>query len=187
MPFLSARSSPPPAPEGWVESRGSGWGTPTGCQCSGYANKHGFGSYCKGWEVDGQTPWCYVHSNCTVETNGGSFAHRYLECTEKPAAGSWLGRRLQDPAAKGGKGSAKGGGAKAGNVAAAGGGPRLAAKTKTMGGHHPPSHSHPPSSKHSTGHVSHLKHVSMLSQKKKATLPFDQEQAGRPVTVRNGP
>ncbi|EOD16351.1 hypothetical protein EMIHUDRAFT_451539 [Emiliania huxleyi CCMP1516] len=51
------------------------------------ANKHGFGSYCKGWELEGQTPWCYA---------GGSFAHRYIQCTEvQNTLSKLLGRRLQ--------------------------------------------------------------------------------------------
>ena len=29
-----------------------------GCQCSGYSNDHGFGSYCFGWEYESQVPWC---------------------------------------------------------------------------------------------------------------------------------
>ena len=28
-----------------------------GCACSGYANDHGFGSFCYGWEYEAQTPW----------------------------------------------------------------------------------------------------------------------------------
>lgn len=38
---------PPPPPIGpLVESKG-GWGTPAGCLCSGWSNKHGFGAHCE--------------------------------------------------------------------------------------------------------------------------------------------
>ena len=90
-------SSPPP-PIRLIESH-DGWGTPDTCQCSNWTNKHGFGAYCKGWEVEGQTPWCYVVDSCTEQTTGGSFTHRYMSCLpiKKTSAGllsSLFGRRL---------------------------------------------------------------------------------------------
>ena len=39
-------SPPPPPPLRLVESH-DGWGTPQGCPCSGWSNKHGYGAYCK--------------------------------------------------------------------------------------------------------------------------------------------
>jgi len=63
---------PSPPPVKIVESKG-GWGTPEQCPCSGWSSKHGFGSYCKGWELEGQTPWCYVTEACpTTMTAGGA-------------------------------------------------------------------------------------------------------------------
>ena len=58
----------------------------TGCKCSGYANDHGFGAYCYGWEYESQTPWCYVADSC--ESTGdmgmgelrGSFGRKYADC-----------------------------------------------------------------------------------------------------------
>ena len=87
---------PPPPPKPWVESS-EGWGTPDSCPCSGYSNKHGFGAHCKGWELEGQTPWCYVTPECDVPMNGGSFGKHFIECTKKPAGGlgSLFGRMLK--------------------------------------------------------------------------------------------
>mmetsp|Transcript_29464 Transcript_29464/g.93157 ORF Transcript_29464/g.93157 Transcript_29464/m.93157 type:complete len:527 (-) Transcript_29464:260-1840(-) len=87
---------PSPPPVKIIESK-SGWGTPEQCPCSGWSSKHGFGAYCKGWELEGQTPWCYVTEACpTTMTAGGSFAHRYIQCTEvQGTLSKLLGRRLQ--------------------------------------------------------------------------------------------
>lgn len=39
---------------------------------------------------------CYVSPNCTSQTNGGSFLHRYLECSQKPeGGGGFFGRQLE--------------------------------------------------------------------------------------------
>lgn len=89
----------PPPPDKWVESR-KGWGTPSKCACTGYSNKHGYGAYCKAWEVPEQTPWCYIGEGCPLPASGlGTFKHRFLECSQKPSAswiGSLVGRRLED-------------------------------------------------------------------------------------------
>ena len=66
---------PPPPPAPWVASR-DGWGTPKGCECNGYSNKHGYGAYCKAWEVPDQQPWCYVDASCPHMSRGGNFKHR---------------------------------------------------------------------------------------------------------------
>lgn len=37
----------------------------------------------QGWEYGGQTPWCYVHDNCSLASasgSTGSFGHRYVDC-----------------------------------------------------------------------------------------------------------
>lgn len=70
-------------PRPFTGEDGEGWRPRSACPCSGYSNAHGFGAYCRGWEVAGQTPWCYVHDNCSLASaqgNGGSFGHRYLDC-----------------------------------------------------------------------------------------------------------
>ena len=63
----------------------AGWKPRSGCSCSGYENKHGFGGSCHGWEYEGQTPWCYTTPNCSfVEKLGlprrGSFGQPYVHC-----------------------------------------------------------------------------------------------------------
>lgn len=90
--------SPPPAP--WLENR-EGWGTSDDCPCSGYNSSLGFGSYCKGWEFEGQTPWCYVASSCprVASSAAGSFGQSYIECKKKPS-GIFDGRRLSSVANK---------------------------------------------------------------------------------------
>ena len=75
------------------------WVAPRGCGCSGYKSTIGFGSYCKGWEYEGQTPWCYVFDNCSLASASGrpgSFGHRYLDCERDGGAGSVRRRRLQE-------------------------------------------------------------------------------------------
>lgn len=57
-----------------------GWKPRSGCACSGYKNKHGFGQSCKGWEYVGQQPWCYVDANCSAAAHKGSFGESYDEC-----------------------------------------------------------------------------------------------------------
>ena len=66
---------------------GRSLGPRSGCRCSGYANKHGFGAHCKDWEYPGQTPWCYVDRACSGAsiTAGGSFGEPYDECVAQPA------------------------------------------------------------------------------------------------------
>ena len=60
------------------------WQAPAGCACSGYSSKLGYGASCKAWEekiAPHQTPWCYVHNNCTLaERRKGSFGHRHIDC-----------------------------------------------------------------------------------------------------------
>ena len=71
----------------------------SGCKCSGFSSKLGFGSYCKGWEYEGQTPWCYVFDNCSLASASGrpgSFGHRYLDCERDGGGGSVRRRRLQE-------------------------------------------------------------------------------------------
>jgi hypothetical protein len=89
--------SPPSPPPNPVIISHDGWGTPANCPCSGYSNKHGFGAFCKGWEVEGQVPWCYVHHNCTAPVVGGTFKHPFLQCTKAPNRSSlfsFMGRML---------------------------------------------------------------------------------------------
>ncbi len=66
---------------------GRSLGPRSGCRCSGYANKHGFGAHCKDWEYPGQAPWCYVDRACSGAsiTAGGSFGEPYDECVAQPA------------------------------------------------------------------------------------------------------
>ena len=61
----------------------------SGCNCSGYQNSHGFGASCKGWEFEGQNPWCYVEPACKGDGGGsnGSFGQPYEDCYE-----SWPGQ-----------------------------------------------------------------------------------------------
>ena len=61
----------------------------SGCNCSGYQNSHGFGASCKGWEFEGQNPWCYVEPSCKGQNLGGgggssngSFGQPYDDCYE---------------------------------------------------------------------------------------------------------
>ena len=56
-----------------------GYKHPPECPCSGHESVHGFGAYCRGWEFAGQTPWCYVHDNCSLVESTGSFAE-HAEC-----------------------------------------------------------------------------------------------------------
>ena len=99
MPSPPPPPSPPPAP--WVEDR-DGWGVPSDCLCSGYNSSLGFGAYCKGWEFEGQTPWCYVASSCPAAASTGSFGHAFFSCSKKPSGLSALmGRRLRALADKG--------------------------------------------------------------------------------------
>ena len=61
-----------------------GWRAPEGCACSGFSNKHGYGSSCKAWEeqqAPGQTPWCYTYANCSsIGVRKGSFGRPHVEC-----------------------------------------------------------------------------------------------------------
>ena len=50
-----------------------------GCKCLGKSNPHGFGAYCKKWEVAGQRPWCYVAAECPAPHPVGDFG-RFDEC-----------------------------------------------------------------------------------------------------------
>ena len=67
----------------------------SGCNCSGFSSKLGFGGSCKGWEYEGQAPWCYVSSACRegaaahaagvaasrwARTDSGSYGHPFEEC-----------------------------------------------------------------------------------------------------------
>ena len=87
---------------------------PRGCPCSGVRSALGYGGRCKGWEYEGQAPWCYVHDNCSLASAAGrpgSFGHRYLDCViaddvaddvAAPSGGRRLhsaGRRLQQTTA----------------------------------------------------------------------------------------
>ena len=60
---------------------------------------HMFRSYCKGWEFEGQIPWCYINASCRAGggeaggTQQGSFGQPYEDCYEtfpgeQPAGGS---------------------------------------------------------------------------------------------------
>jgi hypothetical protein len=55
--------------------------TAAGCACSGFSNEHGFGRFCHSWEVDEQTPWCYVDKLCKDATEG-SFGRRHGDCRQ---------------------------------------------------------------------------------------------------------
>lgn len=78
---------------GELTSRELTYVAPPGCPCSGYRSALGYGSQCRGWEYEGQTPWCYVFDNCSLASaqgGTGSFGHRFLDCVlEDPS------RRLQ--------------------------------------------------------------------------------------------
>ena len=58
----------------------------SGCNCSGYTSKLGFGGHCSGWEYEGQTPWCYVARDCLyspsrwARSDNGSFGQPFEEC-----------------------------------------------------------------------------------------------------------
>ncbi len=54
--------------------------TESGCRCSGYANDHGFGSFCYPWENDVQAPWCYVTDECKSVGAHGSFGRKFEDC-----------------------------------------------------------------------------------------------------------
>ena len=71
----------------------------SGCKCSGFSSKLGFGSYCKGWEYEGQTPWCYVGADCSAgaggasnerwaRTENGSFGQPYEDCVWRAPSSS---------------------------------------------------------------------------------------------------
>ena len=87
---------PPPPP--WRLNT-DGWGTPIDCPCSGYSSKLGFGAHCRGWEFEGQTPWCYVNASCGAVPSG-TFGEKFMECSRDPGAAPSTGRRLEG-AAKG--------------------------------------------------------------------------------------
>jgi hypothetical protein len=74
------------------------WVAPRGCTCSGVRSALGFGASCRGWEYEGQMPWCYVADNCSLASaagSSGSFGHRYLDCVLESEGGGDSGRRLQ--------------------------------------------------------------------------------------------
>jgi hypothetical protein len=48
----------------------------SGCNCSGYQSPLGYGASCRGWEYEGQTPWCYVDRGCAL-ASGGAAASRW--------------------------------------------------------------------------------------------------------------
>lgn len=63
----------------------------SGCNCSGASSALGYGASCRGWEYEGQTPWCYVARSCSLASGGaaasrwartdnGSFGLPYEQC-----------------------------------------------------------------------------------------------------------
>ena len=50
-----------------------------GCPCTGKSNPHGYGAWCKRWEVPGQRPWCYVAAECPSPHPLGDYG-RFDEC-----------------------------------------------------------------------------------------------------------
>ena len=83
----------------------------SGCNCSGFSSKLGFGSYCSGWEYEGQAPWCYIDRACQqssgaaaggrwARSDTGSFGQPYEECVwrtpEAPAPALRRRRRLAE-------------------------------------------------------------------------------------------
>ena len=50
-----------------------------GCPCTGRSNPHGYGAWCKRWEVPGQRPWCYVAAECPSPHPLGDYG-RFDEC-----------------------------------------------------------------------------------------------------------
>ena len=78
----------------------------SGCNCSGFQNRHGFGGSCKGWEFEGQNPWCYVEPSCKGQDAGGggfsngSFGQPYEDCYEVwpgQTPDSWPGQTSDSP------------------------------------------------------------------------------------------
>ena len=79
----------------------------SGCNCSGFSSALGYGSSCKGWEYEGQAPWCYVARDCHLLGGGaagsrwarndnGSFGQPYEQCVWRtPEDPLPSGRRLQ--------------------------------------------------------------------------------------------
>ena len=59
------------------------WLPPPGCRCTGHESVHGFGAFCRGWEFEGQPPWCYVDDACaSAEGEGGSFNTKHAPCVK---------------------------------------------------------------------------------------------------------
>ena len=79
----------------------------SGCNCSGFSSALGYGASCKGWEYEGQTPWCYVSRDCKLlagamagsrwaRSDNGSFGQPYEQCVwRSPDEPLPTGRRLQ--------------------------------------------------------------------------------------------
>lgn len=82
-----------------VGDDGMRWVAPPNCPCSGVRSKLGYGAFCRAWELESQTPWCYTFDNCSLASaNGrtGSFGHRYVDCVLEGGSDPHMpGRRLQ--------------------------------------------------------------------------------------------
>ena len=78
-------------------------GPASGCSCSGFSSSLGYGASCKGWEYEGQPPWCYTSPSCHASagstassepsghwsrTENGSFGHPYEQCVWRSASES---------------------------------------------------------------------------------------------------
>ena len=87
-------------PSPYSSDDGMRWVPPPQCPCSGVRSSLGYGAFCRAWEVEGQTPWCYTFDNCSLSTASagrrGSFGHKYVDCIlEADPAYMAPGRRLQ--------------------------------------------------------------------------------------------
>ena len=90
----------PPDGSGGQDGGAVRYVAPYGCPCSGVRSPLGFGGSCRGWEYEGQAPWCYVFDNCSLASAAGppgSFGHRHIDCVLEARDAD--GRRLQHVAA----------------------------------------------------------------------------------------
>lgn len=87
-----------------------------GCPCNGKSNPHGYGAYCKRWEIPTQRPWCYVDVSCPSPHPVGDYG-RFDECrVDEGEGGGAMGGGGMGPGGMG-----PGGGMDPGGMGAGGG------------------------------------------------------------------
>ena len=105
----TAEDAAPPTNPAWRASE-------HGCPCNGKSNPHGYGAYCKRWEIPTQRPWCYVDVSCPSPHPVGDYG-RFDECrVDEGEGGGAMGGGGMGPGGMG-----PGGGMDPGGMGAGGG------------------------------------------------------------------